>query len=529
MDPSYSLCLPGNAYDGLEGAQHSSRPASKDFARGSPGTGIVDYSSMSARAVFSTTPRHNVLDKEDDAPSLVPKKPRQRKRFFKCTSAGCNNKAFFGSSHLKRHIARVHGLNPDKVYRCDYPKCPHYLDRVPLDRLDQLRDHYRDHHDEDLPERSQRVNLNLAKTKRIIPGFWRCDNCLSRVSSAGNVWECMECRQPCQSARKAARIALMASSNAREKSAEMPAPGSSMGDKHGSNLYSAQEVTAETHQNSRSAHETSSHLISKKEEPESTSLITKNLDNELVLEAMLHNKSEGPNQRGQDPEVETASLDAHFPDHPRLNSMNLTVHTMTASTNTITQASRSDSMPEVDNARGSDVVHIPKGMSPEPWSSSSGSESEDSRLLGVVSDLASLVLMEGFNVRLAELKSPGDAWSTMRSCLQDMSAIVRQCPAHGASSSGGWRIRSSTDEDDGASKKRKGDESSSGDQRYQREKDGPGRGPTGSPSFPLTSSGSSNGGSLLSCPYRKRNSHRFNIRDHEQCARNGYRDMSCLK
>jgi hypothetical protein len=36
-------------------------------------------------------------------------------------------------------------------------------------------------------------------------------------------------------------------------------------------------------------------------------------------------------------------------------------------------------------------------------------------------------------------------------------------------------------------------------------------------------------GGDLSCPYRKRNPRRFNVRDHEECANRSYKDISMLK
>lgn len=100
---------------------------------------------------------------------------------------------------------------------CDHRICQNQ--RGVSARADQLRDHYRDAHQEDigayqgrtlrLPTGEVEVSERQWWAGRIVsPTWWRCDGCLTRCTIADDGWRCSVCKNRCHKKRINFRLAL---------------------------------------------------------------------------------------------------------------------------------------------------------------------------------------------------------------------------------------------------------------------------------------------------------------------------------
>jgi len=108
--------------------------------------------------------------------------------------------AFPRSSDLMRHYAHVHARRSEELV-CDYNNCTRAKDA--FTRKDHYRDHLRDYHKEDLPQSKGKTH-RAADSRQTSPGWWRCANCLRRVTVATDGWKC--CGFECDPSRQKARV-----------------------------------------------------------------------------------------------------------------------------------------------------------------------------------------------------------------------------------------------------------------------------------------------------------------------------------
>jgi len=174
---------------------------------------------------------------------------------------------------------------------------------------------------------------------------------------------------------------------------------------------------------------------------------------------------------------------------------------------------------------------------------------------GLTDEISALVLQQAFGLALEDLENPSDAWLATHTCLRDLSRIcsrqdqsngLHQKLVQGGNSSFGSRYHSGHADQGGQGPQSLSNNSSSEsnnngcgtnatEQRGHGTKRTRGDGAGGSdesdpPATKHPRVGSIEpSGPLYSCPFRKRNGARFNIRDHESCARQGHTTFSLLK
>lgn len=108
----------------------------------------------------------------------------------------CGNR-FSRASDLKRH-QKLHNPTEQK-YPCDWPKCKNQY------RLDHLREHYRNYHQEDLPRSVKGVAREEPEEwlkSRKVHRWWRCTYCLCRNEKN---WTCELCKKLCETFRQKIR------------------------------------------------------------------------------------------------------------------------------------------------------------------------------------------------------------------------------------------------------------------------------------------------------------------------------------
>ncbi len=160
----------------------------------------------------------------------------------------------------------------------------------------------------------------------------------------------------------------------------------------------------------------------------------------------------------------------------------------------------------------------------------------------LIEDLCNYFLGCSFHTDLFKLKARPEAWEAVSRCWHELSRIVDAedaPPSDGVKSHspGGSSASGSGSASKGRGRKRpnqqptrnnndSGEEGSNADEnRDDDDGDWDGRQgfPTSIKKVKMESS------APLSCPYRKRNPLRFNIRDHASCATQPYKDISDLK
>lgn len=163
-------------------------------------------------------------------------------------------------------------------------------------------------------------------------------------------------------------------------------------------------------------------------------------------------------------------------------------------------------------------------------------------------DVCDTFLRDAFDVELQDLPANmvGEAWESVNACLEQVSSLLgaKKCAglslpireaarnsSYGSNAGCGFQQYWSTGTDDGLDKGKKrrkaplrprrsdgGDQDGSDGDQSSGE-DEPGRKKTKIAGPEL----------VFSCPYRKRNPLRFNIRDHRPCAMSWFNNISCVK
>lgn len=143
----------------------------------------------------------------------------------KCYVPECRSKPFKRPFDLVRHYKTVH-RNGDVTFTCDYKNCDH---KVPFDRKDHCREHYREYHKEDLVKKPQKnAAIWLSEGRNVVQSWWRCSRCLQR-NLTKHGWACGggECKQHCEKERVEARKKQMETNpvvNKDKKGGKVPAP-----------------------------------------------------------------------------------------------------------------------------------------------------------------------------------------------------------------------------------------------------------------------------------------------------------------
>jgi hypothetical protein len=156
---------------------------------------------------------------------------------------------------------------------------------------------------------------------------------------------------------------------------------------------------------------------------------------------------------------------------------------------------------------------------------------------GLIDEMCEHFLKTGFGTALSDLRDGQKAWAAVSRCWSELHVIVdAESPPVDGDDSGASRPSSTFGDADGlnsgAESKRKraapnqggkgdglGDDGADGDDDSHGRKD---KGPTKK----MRTNGQ---GNRLSCPYRKRNPLKFNVRDFPTCACQDYPDMTNLK
>lgn len=144
------------------------------------------------------------------------------------------------------------------------------------------------------------------------------------------------------------------------------------------------------------------------------------------------------------------------------------------------------------------------------------------------------MLSMAFATSLDGLDAPQDAWRSVHSCLAELSTIVEhrefRTAQNGAPHQSVGELCSSSAGTPGSGlrkRKRIGGQTSEGSGSGNDEAEGDGGGGSANGSSPRKKRSKNVGG--LSCPFRKRNPLRFNVRSHDNCSLQGYRDITLLK
>ena len=104
---------------------------------------------------------------------------------LRCPSTGCSLQA--RKNELEMHTATAHGFH---LCICDHEGCILWYYRI-----DQLRDHLRDEHKEDLPQKGKG---NWYTSRQFSEDWWRCTRCLRRIECTKPDWKCGMCRISCE-------------------------------------------------------------------------------------------------------------------------------------------------------------------------------------------------------------------------------------------------------------------------------------------------------------------------------------------
>jgi len=170
---------------------------------------------------------------------------------------------------------------------------------------------------------------------------------------------------------------------------------------------------------------------------------------------------------------------------------------------------------------------------------------------GLIEDLCNYVLQRAFNTELSEIHGRSDAWEVVARCWHELSRIIEAEENHNASACDGSEApscgaSSASGSGSGSGGGHSGNGNGGGRKRanqYTRDNDG-----SSGDGFNADGSGGDDDGrsgdgagmsskklkvveadQKFSCPYRKRNPLRFNVRDHQTCANQPYTSMANLK
>lgn len=174
------------------------------------------------------------------------------------------------------------------------------------------------------------------------------------------------------------------------------------------------------------------------------------------------------------------------------------------------------------------------------WSPPSADDGPDEN---TVEDVCDHILQTVYDTELGALEAPSEAWTAVSNCLVELRHIVAiehapmsDSPGFQPSGSNSASGSGSLPSNGGSGRKRGYSQSAnSGPSRNSFGGDGP---PGASGNDDDEASGFGDAGRAkkpkiqplyMSCPYRKRNPLRFNIRDHHSCASQGYNNMPNLK
>ncbi|KAI0164472.1 hypothetical protein GGR52DRAFT_125098 [Hypoxylon sp. FL1284] len=123
-----------------------------------------------------------------------------------CLVRFCNASPFRRKADLERHYLHKHRDASQKTpFPCDWKRCQR--SREPFYRLDHLREHMRDYHNEDLPRRgpNKENNSDWWASRNVDPAWWRCAKCLARIPIDTKGFECAKCKTQCEPERRKLR------------------------------------------------------------------------------------------------------------------------------------------------------------------------------------------------------------------------------------------------------------------------------------------------------------------------------------
>ncbi|TAQ85013.1 hypothetical protein B7494_g6661 [Chlorociboria aeruginascens] len=171
--------------------------------------GRIEANHLSDESFIATEspPTTSVLSWKMTGPKLESSSLHFPGNQFQCHIEDCPAKGIsFDSEDYKLHTRNVHsGL---ELYNCDYMLCMFRC--TAFSRKYHLRNHIRDYHNEDInvPPPEAPEYKDWASQRNISSRWWRCRECLKRVSVAIDGWDCNDCRRPCDPERLILRKAF---------------------------------------------------------------------------------------------------------------------------------------------------------------------------------------------------------------------------------------------------------------------------------------------------------------------------------
>lgn len=123
-----------------------------------------------------------------------------------CRVPGCHEQTLSRFIDLDRHYREIHGIGHDtKRFYCDHATCS-YLQ--PFHHAKALRGHFYKFHEEDITSFSLTHEVDIEEKKAKDYTWWRCNECLTRVSVHQDGFACPQCQVECSKPRQEARRIL---------------------------------------------------------------------------------------------------------------------------------------------------------------------------------------------------------------------------------------------------------------------------------------------------------------------------------